>query len=78
MNAVDCAKFIDSKEMPTYDIIDEVDYLKESKLLILVESINIQNQELFKRKDKFVFAVLKQAFPKNVDVTLSVQDMDNE
>ena len=37
------------------------DYLQDYELLILVQGINIKNQELFKRNDKFVFAVLKQA-----------------
>ena len=48
------------------------------KLLVLVNSIDIQNQELFKRKDTFVVAVLKQACLKNVDFTLRVQDRDYE
>ena len=76
LNAVDCAKFIDSKESPTWNMIDKVQYINDPKLLVLVNSINIQNQELFIRKDKFVFAVLKQACLKNYDFTLRVQDMD--
>ena len=28
LNAVNCAKFIDSKVMPTWDMIDKVCYLK--------------------------------------------------
>ena len=43
-----------------------------------MNSINIHNQELFIRKDKFVFAVLKQACLKNVDFTVRVQGMDYE
>ena len=77
-NAVDCANFIDSKVMPTRDMIDTVDYLKAPKLLLLVSSINKKNQELFTRKDKIVFADLKQACLKHVDFTLSVLDMDYE
>ena len=49
LNAVDCAKFIDSKESPTWDMIDTSQYRKDPKLLILANSINIQNQELFIR-----------------------------
>ena len=49
-NAVDCAKFIDSKVMPTWDMIDTVDYLKEPGIFVLMNSINIHNQELFKEK----------------------------
>ena len=41
LNVEDCAKFKDSNVMPTWDIIDEVDYFKEPKLLVLVNSINI-------------------------------------
>ena len=41
-----------------------------------MNGINIQNQELFIIKDKFVFTVLKQACLKNIDFTLRVQDMD--
>ena len=76
LNAVDCAKFLDNKTLPTWDMIDVGQYRNEEELLILVNSINIQNEELFKRKDKFVFAVLKQACLKNYDFTLRVQDMD--
>ena len=78
LNAVDSEKFIDSKVMPIWDMIDPVQYIKDHKLLVLVNSINIQNQELFIRKDKFVLAVQKQACLKNVDFTLRVQDMDYE
>ena len=39
-------------------MIGPVDYINDEELLILVNSINIQNQELYNRKDKFVFAVL--------------------
>ena len=53
-------------------MIGTVDYLKEPKLLVFVNIINIQNQELFKKKDKLVFAVLKQACLKHVDFTLRV------
>ena len=42
-NTVDCTKFIDSKVMPTWDMIDTKDYLKGPKLLVLVNSINIRN-----------------------------------
>ena len=66
LNAVDFAESKDSKVMPTWDMIDTMDYLKEPKILVLVNSINIQNQELFIRTDKFVFPVLKQACSKNV------------
>ena len=59
-------------------MIDTVDYQKEPKLLVLMNSINIQSQDLFKKKDKFVFAVLKQACLKKVDFTLRVQGMDYE
>ena len=59
-------------------MIDEVDHLKEPKSKILMHSIYIQNQELFKRKQKFVLVVLKQAFLKSVEFTLLVQDMDYE
>ena len=76
LNAVDCAKFIDSKVPATWEMIDPVDYLNDDELLILVQSINIQNQELFKRKDKFVFSVLQQACLKNYDFTLRVQNMN--
>ena len=44
LNAIDCAKFIDSKEPATWEMIDAVDYLNDDELLILVQSINIQNQ----------------------------------
>ena len=47
--------------MQTWDMIDTVDHLKETNLLLSISSINIKNQELFKSMDKFVFAVLKQA-----------------
>ena len=67
LNAGDCTRLIGSKVMSTWDMFDPVRYVKEPKLLVLVNSINIQNQELFIRKDKFVFAVLKQACLKNVD-----------
>ena len=50
LNAVYCAKFIDSKIIPTWDMIDSVDYLKESKLLLLVNSIDIQNQEFLRER----------------------------
>ena len=50
--AFDCAKFIDDKVPATWEIIDRVDYLNDDELLILVQkSINIQNQELFKRHE---------------------------
>ena len=45
---------------------------------MLVNSMNVQNQELLKSKDTFIFAVLKQACLKNFDFTLCVQDMDYE
>ena len=41
--AVDCATFIYSKVMAAWDKIDPVDYL--------VQSINIWNQDLYKRKN---------------------------
>ena len=41
LNAVDCAKFIGSKVIPTWDMIDVVDYLQDDDLLTLVQSINI-------------------------------------
>ena len=50
-----------SKIMATWDMVDPVDYLQENELLTLVQSIKIQNQELFKRQDKFVFTVLEPA-----------------
>ena len=59
---MDCAKFIDIEERPTWNMIDTVQYIKEHKLLVLVNSINTQNQELFIKKIKFIFAVLKQAY----------------
>ena len=43
-----------------------------------MQSINIQNQQLYIKKDKFVFAVLKQACLKNFDFILRVQDMNYE
>ena len=76
LNAIDCAKFIDSKVPATWEMIDPVDYRNDEELLLLVQSINIQNQELYKRKDKFVFSVLQQACLKNYDFTLRVQDMN--
>ena len=48
----------------------------EENLLILVQCVDIQNQELYKRKYKFIFAVLKQACLENYDFILRVQDMD--
>ena len=78
LNAADCAKFINEKDPATWEMIDPVDYLKDEELLILVQSINIQNQELFIRKDKFVFSVLQQACLQNYDFTLRVQDMNYE
>ena len=61
LNAVDCAKFIDIKEPATWDMIDPVQCLYDDESLVLVQSINIQNQELYKRQDKFVVSVLQQA-----------------
>ena len=61
LNALDCAKCIDIKEPAIWDIIDSVDGLNNDELLVLVQSINIQNKELYKRKDKFVLSVLQQA-----------------
>ena len=52
LNAVDYAKFINEKEPATWEMIDTLDYLNGDELLIFVQSINIQNQELFKRSDK--------------------------
>ena len=57
-------------------MIDTMDYLNDDELLILVQSINIQKQEFFKRKDKYVFSVLQQACLQNYDFTLRVQDMN--
>ena len=48
--------FFNGKVMATRDMIDAADYLQVEELLILVQSINIQNQELYKWKDKFMFA----------------------
>ena len=76
LNTVDCAKRIHSKAPATWDTMDPVNYLKNDDFLISVQSINIQNQELYKRKDKFVFSVLQQACLKNYDFTLRVQDMN--
>ena len=59
-------------------MIDPVDYPNDEESLILIQNINIQNQELFKRKDKFVFSVLQQACLQNYDFTLRVQDMNYE
>ena len=41
-------------------MIDPANFLQDEELSILVQSLNIQNQELYKRKDKFVFAVLNK------------------
>ena len=46
-------------------MIHPVDYLLDGELLILVQKINIRNQQLYIRKDKFVFADLKHAYLKN-------------
>ena len=77
-NAVDCAKFISDEIPANWEMIDPVGYLQEEELSILVQSIIIQNQELYKRKDKFVFSVLQLACLKNYNFTLRVQDMTYE
>ena len=61
-------------------MIDSVDYLLEVKLFILVQNINIQNNDQYTRKLKFVFAVLKQAFSEklNIDFTLRVSKILND
>ena len=38
-------------------MIDLVDYLNDEDILILFQSINIQNQKLYKRMDKFAFVI---------------------
>ena len=40
--------------MATWDMIDPVDYFQVEELLILVQSINILNQELYKRQDVYI------------------------
>ena len=76
LNAVDCAKFIDSKVPATWDMIDPLDYRNDDELLVFVQSINIQIQEIYRRKDKFVLSVLQQACLKNYDFTFRVQDIN--
>ena len=40
LNAVDYAKFVDSKVMYTWDKIDTMDNLKEPKLLVLLNTVS--------------------------------------
>ena len=51
---------------------------KRTEIISVSKYINLQNQELFIRKNKIVFAFLKQACLKNIDFTLRIQDMDYE
>ena len=41
LNAVDYAKFIDSKIMLTGDVIDVIEYLEDEALLVLIQNIYI-------------------------------------
>ena len=73
--SVGCSDFIDDKVDARWYMTDTIDYLQGEEFSILVQSVNIQNRELYIRKSKFVFAVLnkhalKYRFP------FRVQNMD--
>ena len=62
LETVDCANHISLDGNPVLcKLIDEGCYKYDQECLILAQSINISNRLLFMRKDKYVFAILKDA-----------------